>query len=279
MSPTGRGIPAGARVLLTRAPDRARPLVDLLAAAGAHCLVSPLRQARRPDVGEAAAALAVLRDGTWDAAVLTSANGARGLALLAESAGLAAADLLGPAQVHCVGRATARAARRIGLRPAPAAEEQSAAGLLSAFDERRCLAPGSRVVCVQGEPHRPEPAAGLRARGHRVGEAVVYAMADWPAENPLVPTDAAAAGAPVLDRAETARLLAEGGPDAVVATSPELLRTLCGLGPVRAPVVCIGRTTGGTAVDLGLDAVLAAGPEPQDLADAVTEAFATRRNA
>ena len=129
---------------------------------------------------------------------------------------------------------------------------------------------------MHGEPHRPELARGLRERGLRVEEAVVYEMASYPAERPLAPgrREPAGAAVPVLDPAETARHLAGCGPDVVVATSPRLLEELAERGRIAVPVVCIGATTAARAASLGLRALTARSPAPRDLLTAVRRVLA-----
>ncbi|SQC29547.1 Delta-aminolevulinic acid dehydratase [Rothia kristinae] len=174
--------------------------------------------------------------------------------------------------MHCVGRATAEEARAQGLTPAAETaageEEQSARGLLTRLG--RAGAPGS-VLCVHGRPHRPELADGLRELGAEVTEAVAYAMADWPAPEPLGGQAPGGAGeerpaesaAPALDRQATAEVLHERAADVVLVTSPRQLEALHFLGPLPEPVVCLGSTTAARARELGLAAVTAVSPAPE----------------
>lgn len=289
----------GAIVLATRVPERAGELAAALHHQGLDLVLSPLRAPRALTEPELEDLAAGLFSRSWEAVAFTSVNGLRGLRAALErlhargrTEAATPAQALAGAAVHCVGRATAGEARAQGLRPqepdtAPAAaEEQSARGLLARL--ARTGVPSS-VLCVHGEPHRPELAAGLRELGATVGEAVSYAMTDWPAEHPLTGAPAATpmpvlgdvvgdvAGVEhlaVLDREGTRVALREGRPDVVLATSPDLLRRLHELGTLPQPVVCLGRTTGETAQDLGLAYVVAASPAPQDLAEAARTALA-----
>ena len=181
-------------------------------------------------------------------------------------------------KIAAVGGKTADALREWGLEPdlVPSGE-QSARGLLTRLG--RAGAPGS-VLCVHGRPHRPELADGLRELGAEVTEAVAYAMADWPAPEPLGGQAPGAAGeerpaesaAPALDRQATAEVLHERAADVVLVTSPRQLEALHFLGPLPEPVVCLGSTTVARARELGLAAVTAVSPAPEDLAEAALRA-------
>jgi uroporphyrinogen-III synthase len=266
----GSGRPA--EVLVTRLPGPAGELVDLLRGEGHDVVLAPLREARLPGPAACAAVAGTVRAGGFDAVTFTSAHGVLGLeAILGEGP----AGPLAGAEVRCVGRATARAAREAGLDPAPAPAREDAAGLLAEWPAPEEGGPRS-VLCVHGEPHRPELARGLRERGLRVEEAVVYEMAAYPAERPLAPGRREPSGAevPVLDPAETAGHLAGRGPDVVVATSPRLLEELAERGRIAVPVVCIGATTAARAASLGLRAVTARSPAPRDLLTAVRRVLA-----
>lgn len=278
----------GGVVLATRTPDRAHALTEALRQRRLRLILSPLRAPRALTEPELDALRTALSSGPWEAATFTSVNGLRGLR--AGLARLHAADrsahaepaaLLAGARVHCVGRATAEEARAQGLTPAAetaAGEgEQSARGLLTRLD--RTGAPGS-VLCVHGRPHRPELADGLRELGANVTEAVAYAMADWPTPAPLGGQAPGSAGeerpaesaAPALDRQATAAALRKRAADVVLVSSPRQLETLHGLGPLPEPVVCLGPTTAARARELGLAAVTAASPAPEDLAEAAVRA-------
>ncbi|WP_270238929.1 uroporphyrinogen-III synthase [Rothia kristinae] len=275
-------------VLATRTPDRAHALAEALRQRRLRLILSPLRAPRALTEPELDALDAALGGGPWEAATFTSVNGLRGL-----RAGLARlhaagrsvhaepAALLAGARVHCVGRATAEEARAQGLTPAAETaageEEQSARGLLTRLG--RTGAPGS-VLCVHGRPHRPELADGLRELGAEVTEAVAYAMADWPAPEPLGGQAPGGAGeerpaesaAPALDRQATAAALRKRAADVVLVTSPRQLEALHFLGPLPEPVVCLGSTTAARARELGLAAVTAVSPAPEDLAEAALRA-------
>lgn len=258
------------KVLITRAPDRTASLVRLLSRAGHEPLLAPLREPRALTRPEHDAALRALVTARPEAVVLTSVNGVRGLrALLAGEA----AELVKRARVLAVGPATHAAAREAGLHPEDwnleGRHRASAAGLLDGWPEDLSR-PGTRVLAVHGKPHRPELIEGLRARGLRVKEAVVYVMVDHPAEDPLPRQGAAPApAAPVLDPAQAGRLLREAGGGVVVATSPELLRALARCGPLPREIVCIGRTTAEAARELGHVPVTSADTSPEALAEAV----------
>lgn len=269
-------VPAAPTVLATRHPARAGDLVQQLQQRGLAPMLAPLREPRGATAADGLPWEQALAAGPFDAVVLTSANALAGLCCLQEhrpdgSGQRGAGSLAGlfpGARILCVGQATARAAARAGLEPEVAPGRQSAAGLLEAWPAD--LGPGHRVLVVRGMPHRPELVQGLRSRGLQVQEALAYVMVDYPADQPLLPVPDLAV--PVLDRRQAADLLAAGGAQAVLASSPELLRALHGLGRIPEPVACIGQSTARQAQALGLEHLLAETPAPHHLAEAARRA-------
>lgn len=277
----------GARVVLTRAADRAAPLVALLRAEGACVRLAPLLEATLPvDTAPLAALLARAADpaaapGAWLA--VTSVNTVRALEALAGRTG-GLAGRLGPARraglrVAAVGDATAAALTAAGLAPdlVPGAVH-SAEGLLADWPGEAC--PGT-VLLPLSDRARTVLADGLAAKGYRVRTAVAYETVPWPAPVPLRrphPGQGAAAGGPeVLDRAGLLAQLAGGGTDAVVLSAPSHLAELVGEDPAvlaGTALVAIGEPTRRAAAALGLHALAADRPTPESIRDALVRALA-----
>ncbi|HEY8494714.1 MAG TPA: uroporphyrinogen-III C-methyltransferase [Myxococcota bacterium] len=251
----------GRRVLVTRPAEQADELCALLRAAGAEPVAVPmLRIVATPQGEGVAAALEALAG--YDALLFTSANAPRCFA-----AALAAAGR-DPAQAppaHCVGPATAAAARHAGFAPAEGPAERFDAEALLALLRPR--AAGRRFLFVRGEPAGSRLASGLRAAGARVDEAVVYRSE--PAE---VDADALRA------------MLVRGALDALTFTSGAAVRRFASLldEPARraartCQVAAIGEPTAAAlrAEGLPVDAV-AERAGARELVEALAEACARK---
>ncbi len=248
----------GRRVLVTRAPEQAGPLVRALEEAGAApVLVPTLRIAyETPALGDLAG---------YDAIVFTSANGAHALAALARRAGCEPGVLR--ARALCVGPATAEAAAAEGFAVMPlAGAPADAAALLAAIRAALALA-GRRLLWPRAAAAGPELARGLREAGARVDDVVVY-------RSEPAPFEGAALAAELAARALHARTFA----------SPSAARSFAaGLGPEgmaaarRAVVAAIGEVTAEALHSLGLPAdAVAERPEPAARVAALAGAFERR---
>jgi uroporphyrinogen III methyltransferase/synthase len=252
----------GRRVLVTRRREQAGPWVRALQEAGAEAVVVPM--IRIEPMGAGPEVAAALRDlATYDRLVLTSANAVAALAERAAAAGRSLAALR--ARVHCVGPATAEAARAVGLAPEPGTGGSSdAEGLLEALRAAGGLR-GQRVLLPGAAEGRPVLAEGLRAAGARVDALALYrtCRGDF---------DAEALRAEVM----------QGAYDALTFASPSAARHFAeALGPEglaaarRAVVVAIGRVTAEALAEQGLPAdVRAPRPGADDLVAALAEHFA-----
>ncbi|MDN5617086.1 MAG: uroporphyrinogen-III synthase [Kocuria sp.] len=269
---------AAPRVLVTRTPARSAELVEGLTGKGFAPVVSPLSEAQAVSGRAGSDAFGLLSGGPYDVVTFTSANGVWAADILTrEHSARSLGELFGHARVWCVGDATRAAAMSSGLTVRNPPRENSAAGMLEEWTRVMGEGADQSVLCVHGEPARTELVDGLRDRGHRVREATVYEQVPFPAARPLLEgqTDQPCP-APVLGREATSKCLRAEGPDAidaVVATSPRLLETLAGLGPIRVPVICIGRTTERTARELGLEAIRSPGTSAAHLTDTVSRVF------
>lgn len=270
----------GARVLITRSPERAAPVAAALAAAGATPLLLPLIDFERAaDQHALDVACDALSAGAYGWLVISSATTVHALAGKARERGLALRQLV-PAgtRIAAVGRATRRQLEAEGLRAdlVPAGE-QSAAGLLDVWPG------GSAVLLPQADIAAPLLAEGLSAAGSRVTAVTAYNTVEYPAaaERRLAIAEEAGAGgeAPpsyVLLTPEGARTeLAAGRIDAALAASPSAVRRLAELLPGGAcRLVVIGRSTAEQAAALDLRvAEVAAEPSPAGLVAAVARAL------
>ena len=272
---------AGARVLITRSPERSLALVDALQEAGASALLLPLIDFERaPDQHSLDVACDALGAGAFDWLVVSSATTVHVLTAKAAERGLSPAQWIPPAtRIAAVGAATRRLLEDRGLEVALTPEdEQSAAGLLAVW-------PGGdgKVLLPQADIASPRLAGGLSAAGSNVTAVTAYRTVDYPAaaERRLA-IPAVSGGADrqppsyaLLTPEIAAAELAAGRLDAVIAASPSAARRIHELSPLRGcRLVAIGRSTADQADALGLPvAAIAAEPSPDGLVAAVVAAL------
>ncbi|MDP9888157.1 uroporphyrinogen-III synthase [Pseudarthrobacter enclensis] len=270
----------GARVLVTRSPERSAALVAALEEAGATPVLLPLIDFERaPDQHALDVACDALAAGAFDWLVVSSATTVHVLMEKAAERGLGL-DQLVPSgtRIAAVGPATRRLLEAGGLAVALTPPgEQSAAGLLDVW-------PGTgRILLPQADIAAPALAEGLAAADSDVTVVTAYRTVDYPAaaERRLaVQPDADDAGAqppsyPLLTPDAAAADIAAGRMAAVIAASPSAVRRISALGPLAGcRLVVIGRSTADQAVALGLDvAAVAAEPTPDGLVAAVAKAL------
>ena len=169
------GLPLfGARVLVTRPREQAGPLLASLRAAGAEARVIPMiRIEAAGDPAGIARALGQLAG--YDAVLLTSANAARELARRAAELGVSLAGP--PPLVACVGPATARRARELGLRVDLVPEARfDAEGLFEALRQALPVA-GGRFLLPRAEGGRELLAERIAAAGGLPESLVLYRSA------------------------------------------------------------------------------------------------------
>ena len=252
---------AGARVLVTRTPEQARPWLTALRRAGADAHLVPLIEiVPVSDPAATAAALAELAH--YDAVLLTSANAVTALAREITAAGR---DFSHVRSALCVGAATAAAARDAGLPVASLRPARSdAEGLLEAVLGAGPVA-GFRFLWPCAEGARPVLPEGLRAAGAQVDALPLYRSA--------VPAALAAA--------DLRASLAAGAFDVLTFASPSAVRHFADLldGEARAAsertiVAAIGPVTATALSEIGLPAQVV--PERPD-ADTLVRALAAER--
>ncbi len=212
----------GRRVVVTRAQQQARVLVDMLHRLGADTVELPAIRIEGPTDGGASLRAAVARLTTYEWVVLTSVNTVERLVPL-----LGAPPDVGSARFAAIGPGTAAALADAGLHVDLVPERFVAESLLDAFPPPSGL---ERVLLPRAASARDVLPEGLRAAGWEVD--VVEAYRTVPAK-PSPEALAAAADA-----------------DAITFTSPSTVRSYLELaGPHGVPpvVACIGPITAAAA--------------------------------
>ncbi len=275
----GPGALEGARVLVTRSPDRAGALVSALRGTGAEPLLLPLIDFEQaPDQHSLDVAFDALGAGAYSWLVVSSVTTVQVLEAKAAERGAAlSAWLPGSLQVAAIGPATRRMleALDIPVDLAPAGQ-QSGAGLLDIWPRSQ----GS-VLLPQADIADPRLRRGLEARGASVQAVTAYRTVDYPADPrrslPGTPAPQQAAdAATVLTPADAKAAVDAGTLHAVVAASPSAARRVhAGLSPLgQCRLVAIGRSTADEARALGLPvAAVAEEPTVSGLVAAVIEAL------
>ena len=295
-----------ARVLLTRTAAQGAPferaLNDLAAERGIPKIqvdFAPMQLPRTVAPEYSLFSLVSLAaEGAFLWATFTSANAVRSCAeLFGTSFAWALRD--GGARIACVGSATARALREIGLEPHFTPEKQDALGMLAEFPTEGAnpelgipeslrkpqntpesaalgwddmLSAQASVLVFEGTNARPTLREGLVGLGFRAVRAVVYEM---------VPATASVLEAGEISCVNACELIAGAGTgsnsvavDVIVATAPSRLKELVGENPNPEripPVAAIGSTTARMCEDLGLRHRTADSPTPEALALATVE--------
>ena len=244
----------GRRVVVTRAPEQAGPLVQLLKEAGADPHEFPaVAIAPASDPGPLNAALARLDEYEW--LVLTSANGVQH--------GLGRGRPF-PGGIAAVGPSTAAALREFGWPVDWMPEEARGAAVAEGLPIR----PGERVLVLQSDLADGALARRLRERGAKVDAVVAYRTVPRQEPSP-----------------ELRSLFKRGRVDAVVLMSPSAVDGLlnaCGVDPrlyARAALVSAGRTTSARirARGLSVAAEAAAGaPSPAAVVEALASALGAK---
>ncbi|MET3810317.1 uroporphyrinogen-III synthase [Arthrobacter sp. UYEF3] len=266
----------GARVLVTRSPDRAGALVSALCAAGAEPLLLPLIDFERaPDQHSLDVAFDALGAGGYSWLVVSSVTTVRVLEEKAAERGAElSAWLPGSLQVAAIGPATRSILKALDIPVdlAPAGQ-QSGAGLLDIWPPGRCS-----VLLPQADIADPGLRRGLESRGARVQAVTAYRTVDYPADpgRSLAGAPAPQQPAAVLTPAAAKAAVDAGTVHAVVAASPSAARRVhAGLSPLGdCRFVAIGRSTAAQALALGLPvAAIAEEPTASGLVAAVIEAL------
>lgn len=271
---------AGRSALLLRSADRSASTVSELNARGASTVLCPLIDFELPaDTTALDAGLLRLLDGSYQWLVLTSITTVRALKQRAQVLGR---ELVLPAgtKLAVVGDATARAAVAEGMRvDFMPHSDHSAAGMLADWRE---LEQPSTAFMPQADLASDTLETGLGARGWATDVVVAYATVDAPAREALrltavlnLPgnTELCGPAAQLVDAAALrAAAGAPAGVEAVLFTSPSIVRRFMELVPVPAPgllPIAIGHATAKQLDSCGWPAAATASyPTPEGLADA-----------
>ena len=274
----------GARVLVTRSPDRAGALVSALRATGAEPLLLPLIDFEQAaDQHSLGVAFDALGAGAYTWLVVSSVTTVQVLQELAAERGSALnAWLPGSLQIAAIGPATRRVLEALDI-PVDLSPtgQQSGAGLLDIWPDR-----AGSVFLPQADIADPALRRGLAARGAAVQAVTAYRTVDYPADPrrriaTTAATDGPSArepghGARVLTPAQARDAVDAGTLHAVVAASPSAARRIhSGLTPLgECRLVAIGRSTAAQAAALGLEvAAVAEEPTASGLVAAVVHAL------
>lgn len=276
----------GARVLITRSPERALPLVAALGEAGAEALLLPLIDFERAaDQHSLDVACDALGAGAFDWLIISSATTVHVLTAKATERGLTLRQWMPAAtRIAAIGPACRRLLETAGL-PVDLMprDEQSASGLLEVWPANT-----GKVLLPQADIAPARLAEGLTAAGSTVTAVTAYRTVDYPAaaERRLAipPEDAGPGrGTPpysLLAPEAAAAEIAAGRIQAVVAASPSAVRRIHALSPLYGcRLVAIGRSTAEQAAALGLPVAAIAGePTPPGLVAAVEAALSAGGN-
>lgn len=255
----------GKRILVTRRPEQAGPLVDGLRALGAVPILAPMIRILEPDSWDACdRALAALDE--YSGFGFASANGAEKFLQRAFDRGRDARDFDGRT-VLAVGPATARTLDGFGVQVSMTPAEHSAAALVDAM--RGESVTGMRFLLPRGDRGRRELAEGLRDLGASVDEVVVYRIVR-PEEQDLENLRA------MLERGEV-DMLTFASPSAVHHFAGELggadLSAV-----VLPPIAAIGPTTAAAVRGTGWDvAVVSHRSTAEGLLASIEEYFRLRQ--
>lgn len=226
----------GIRVLVTRPPDQARALCELIAARGGHPLHIPVLEILPPwDVAPARAVIERLD--SFDLAIFISANAVlRAHELVTRQGGEWPPGL----RLAVIGRSSAAALARCGLQAHVQPAEVFNSESLLALEEMWAVA-GKRIVIFRGEGGRELLARTLRERGAEVTYAEVYRR-----------------GIPEAGGRHLRHVLHKNCIDIITVTSNEGLQNLCQMAGenyrrrlFRLPLVVISQRTALLAAKLG----------------------------
>lgn len=169
MTTAAKGPLRGRRVLVTRPRTQVEDFVQKLRALGAEPVVLSAIELLPPeDWTPVDRALRALREGAYDWAIFTSANGVRFALERLRRLGLGVGALKG-ARLAAIGPATAQALAREGLEVAFLPREFVAEAIAEGLD-----AEGERVLLLRADVARRDLRELLRARGAHVEEVAVY---------------------------------------------------------------------------------------------------------
>jgi uroporphyrinogen III methyltransferase/synthase len=160
----------GQTVAVTRMPDQASVLTELLRAAGAEVIEAPTIQLAEPaDYGPVDAALGQVQRYDW--VILTSANGVDAMFARLKALGLSV-DALAGLKVAAVGSATVTALVGHGVRPDLVPGEAVGEALAEALIREEMS--GARVLLPRSDIARPDIVIALQTAGATCDDLAVY---------------------------------------------------------------------------------------------------------
>ena len=251
---------ADRKVLVARAPAKARAWVKALEARGAVVAAREVFTLESM-VGEARAQRSIDQIDAWDWILLTSQNGLRFFVRGLQARSIRLAGL--PGKFGVVGSQTAQALEVLGKTPDVVAEPSNALGLAAALEGQ--VADGDRVLIVRPEHAQEGLAERLEEFGAEISSVPYYR------------------NRPAGNVAAIAAELSEGTFDAAVFGSPSSFSHLFAACGDRAPerfkwivLVAIGGTTAEAIRDHGCEvAAVASEPTPAGIVDAVEAALSS----
>ena len=280
-----RGPLFGRRVLVTRPTAEDDELVGALREAGAAPLCVPLLEIA-PAADPEPLRRALRRLSGYDALLMTSRNAVHFFGRALGERGLAPEKIAAPC--FCVGPATARAARALGLDPVAAPERHGGAATLGDFVAERISPAGRRFLFLCGAQARAALPTRLVAAGARVDSVIVYSTKMRAAAAATLRETLAAGGvdavtllSPSAARAFAEALAERGGSERGKGSDPSA--RLEGKGPPvlrGTAVAAIGATTAAAVRRAGIDVdVVPERPGSQTLVAALARHFARDKGA
>ena len=200
----GRGL-EGKRVVVTRAAEQSKSLVEALKGMGAEPVLLPMVAFAPPDdVSMLDQAIRELRSYDW--IFLTSQNALRALRERCDLLRMNLCEAFGDVRVAAVGPATEEAAESEGLRVSYVAAKRQGATLAEELSEQ---VRGKHVLLPRSDRANPELVERLKQMGAEVFEVCAYKTMR-----------------PERDDAETAATIVKGRTDAVLFFSPSAVHHL-----------------------------------------------------
>ena len=251
----------GKRVLVTRAPHQAGPLVRLLSDRGAMPVEMPVMAIEEvSDTAEVDKALRNLDSYDW--VLLTSANGVEAFFRRLGDLGLDARALK-DVKVGAIGPATAEALEQHGIRADFVPDVYTSEGLVAGLADRQVA--GCRFLLPRADIAGRTLTEGIARLGAEAHEIAMYRTVMPPEVSP---------GA--------RRMIVDGDIDVITLASPSAVANLMTImgeqrGFVqRATIACIGPVTAEAAADLGLTVDIVAGEHTiAGLVEAMEDYFGT----
>ena len=269
---------AGRRVVVTRAPEQAQPLIHCLESYGAEVLLLPTVSFIEPE--ETLVLDAALRSlDRIDWIVFTSANAVRFFAGRARALGVDLGSTQDRPRIAAIGPATGAAAQAEGMAVTYTAKTHRGESLA---DEMRSEIEGKRVLLPVSDLAKDDLAWMLREFAGQVIEAVTYKTVAPGVETPVPGGRIRGTEEPANQAAETHRRVKAGEFDAIAFASPSSFRNFAELvGPETmrgisesAKIAAIGPTTARAIRDDGwMVSIEAAEATSQGLAEAIAAHF------